>query len=899
MDSERWQVLKSILDGALRLPPKLRDEFVERASDDAALREEVRSLLDSYSDDPEFLEEAVASEALDAVAWKDATGRTGARVGRYELVRQIGRGGMGTVYLAERADGAYQQNVAVKLVDGIRAADTILERLRQERQILARLQHPNIARLLDGGVTEDGRPFLVMEYVDGLNIHDHCREHRLSTDARLQLFATICDAVHFAHQNLIVHRDLKPSNILIDKSGRPKLLDFGIAKLLDDDDSQLTRIGGQALTPAYASPEQIRGDSVSTASDTYSLGVILFELLTGRRPYQNVGKSATEMERAVCLTEAPKPSTIVSRSPEEYQPVESRSAVAPERLKRELAGDLDMIVLKALRKDAARRYPSAAELAADCRRHLNNQPVTARPETLSYLASTFVRRHRLGVAASVLVLLSLLGAAIGTSWQANIAAHERDRARDRFDAVYALSNTMLLDLHDTIRDLPGTTHARRMLVSQATKYLDILAAEASDTDSLSDDLAVAYERLGEIQGDPHFPNLGDMGAAKSRYQAALAIRVRHWEADSANATKTHELATILGRLAVVNSWSGDNEKAIEQSKQALRLLRSLDDSDPRIRHDEFRIQSELGWWYVYAGRMDDGLAELHAAERIAEELSTTGYSNIDFDVDRWRIYAYSADGLQFNGDADAALRLLTDKAFPMAHRVVQQHPDNPRASGLVYTSRSKTARLYEVAGRSREALQEYKILLTDTYTRVQRDTANVRARSSLAAVQHAIGEIYLTLDQPEDALEYFTLALDTRKQLLARDPSTGEYGYFVASTMRSICNLHAAADRFDEALATCEEAAQVQDRVAERDPHNLVGQSARKNIYLETARIHIRRGDRQSGTERADAYSRAIAWFDRAIRLARSLDEQGVEFDWVKDPSPIVAERQALIDRRP
>lgn len=898
MDSVRWQELKSILDEALQLPVDLRDAFVAQSSDDPGIRDEVRSLLASYASDPEFLEEAVADEALSAVAEQDANAMIGSRVGRYRLLREIGRGGMGTVYLAERADGEYEQQVAIKLVSESRMADTILVRLRQERQILARLQHPNIARLVDGGVTSEGLPFLVMEYVNGKSIHDYCNEKHLSTEQRLKLFATICDAVHFAHQNLVVHRDIKPSNILIDREGRPKLLDFGIAKLLDDDDDGLlTRTGGQALTPAYASPEQVQGERVSTASDTYSLGVVLFELLTGRRPYEMNSKSASDIERAICLTEPPRPSSIVTRSNDESAQIPTWSEVHPHRLRKQLQGDVDMIVLKALRKDASRRYPSAAELAADCRRHLNHQPVTARPETWSYVASTFVRRHRLGVAAGVLVALSLLGAVVGTSWQARIASRERDRARDSFEAVYALSNTMLLDLHDTIRDLPGTTLARRTLVGQATRYLDILAQQASDTDSLSDDLAVAYERLGEIQGDPHFPNLGDMTTAKSRYAAAMEIRYRHWLADSTNVIATRELANIVGRLAVVNSWSGDNELAIEQSKRALRLLDSIDDSDPRVRHDKFRIRSELGWWYVWAGRMDDGIAELKAAELIAEELVAAGYRGIDFDIDRWRIYGYIADGLDFRGDRSEALELLRAKSLPLAEEIVSHHPGNPRAEGMLYTNRSKVARLLESMDRTQEALAEYQILRALSEDLVRRDTANARLINSLAATEHSIGTMQVRLGQRQKALSHYEAALSIRKRLLENDPTNGEFGYIVASTLRSLCTLHTEASDLLTALSHCEEAADVQNRAAEGDPHNLVGQDARKDIYLETARIHAKLGDQSAGSSKADHYASALDWFDRVLGLISELDSVGIGFDWVKDPQPIIDERQELADR--
>ena len=382
---------------------------------------------------------------------------SGTRVGPYRIVREIGRGGMGTVYLAIRAGEEVRQRAAIKLVQQGGDSQSILHRFRHERQILASLDHPNIARFLDGGTTADGVPWLALDYVEGMPIDEYCDRHLLSTVDRLRLFRSVCSAVQHAHQNLVVHRDLKPSNILITADGTPKLLDFGIAKILNPGLSlhtvDPTIAGAQMMTPGYASPEQVRGETITTASDIYSLGVVLYELLTGHRPYQLSSLSPHEVARVVCEQEPVKPSTVVTRTATGEQGVAS-AAITPEvvgrkrseppaKLRRGLVGDLDNIVLMALRKDPQRRYASVEQFSADINRHLEGMPVVARTDTFGYRAQKFVGRNKLAVAAAALLLLTLAGGVVATSWQAHVARTERARAQQRFDDIRALGTVFL------------------------------------------------------------------------------------------------------------------------------------------------------------------------------------------------------------------------------------------------------------------------------------------------------------------------------------------------------------------------------------------------------------------------------------------------------------------------
>jgi serine/threonine-protein kinase len=477
-----WDKVEEVFLSALEHGVAQRKAYLDTACDgDAVLRAEVESLLASHEQARDFIEAPAVAFVSDLLPGEliDASKSTvGQRIGQYKVIQEIGRGGMGTVYLAERADEQYQKLVAIKVVRRGMDTQDILRRFRNERQILASLEHPNIARLLDGGTTDDGLPYLVMEYVEGTPVTNYCDDQRLPTNERLQIFRTICAAVQHAHQNLVVHRDLKPSNILITPDGTPKLLDFGIAKVLNPALSgpAIERTGTElrVLTPDYASPEQVRGKKLTTTSDIYSLGVVLYELLTGHRPYRSVNTPSHDFARVICEQEPPKPSTAVS-SVEVVTHDDSRpqTTITPEsvsrardtqfdKLRRGLFGDLDNIVLMALRKEPERRYESAAQLSTDIQRHLDGLPVIARKDTFKYRAGKFVRRNRLAVAAAAVILLSLIGGIVATAWQARVAARQARVAQQEKDKAESISaflgqvlnstNPVLKVSHDNTRE---------------------------------------------------------------------------------------------------------------------------------------------------------------------------------------------------------------------------------------------------------------------------------------------------------------------------------------------------------------------------------------------------------------------------------------------------------------
>ncbi|MBA8883348.1 serine/threonine-protein kinase [Dokdonella fugitiva] len=504
MDAQRWRRARELFDELVDTPQAgWNARVAEACADDPLVRDEVLAMLraDQATGQQEIFDASLPAAVVElagrlaGVKATDAeAGHEGRSVGPFRLVREIGRGGMGAVWFAERADGAFEQRVAVKLIRSGWDVDEVLARFRAERQILAGLQHPNIAHLVDGGITADGKPWLALEYIDGEDLRAWCDSRRLDLAARLQLFLTVCDAVAHAHQRLVVHRDLKPSNILVGNDGVVKLLDFGIAKLLDGTDAGISST--RMFTPEYAAPEQVRGELLTTAVDIHALGLLLYELLCGRRPFEADHPTPAAYERAVLDREPTRPSLALARGDDAGAAIAACRDLAPARLRRELRGDLDAIVLKALRKEPGQRYASVQAFADDVRRHLARQPVLARRGSWRYRSARFLRRHALAATlagVAVFALCAGLGAAL---WQARVANVQRDSARaalafmrslfDNADPAHRkgdqLSARDLLDAGvRTMRTaLPGEDAARgELLLTMASAYLGLEQLDAA------------------------------------------------------------------------------------------------------------------------------------------------------------------------------------------------------------------------------------------------------------------------------------------------------------------------------------------------------------------------------------------------------------------------------------
>lgn len=424
MNQELWRSVEEHFHQTLDLTGEEQKIYIEKLKERyPEVGNEVEKLLDSHNSSDTFLTSDVLADHEIA---------SGTRIHQWRILRQIGEGGMSTVYLAERADGQFDRKVAVKLLHGIMPGQTMHRRILQEQQILARLQHPYIAQLFDAGITDEGRPYFILEYVEGAPVTQWCNDRQLDLNKRLNIFIQVCEAVQYAHQKLIVHRDLKPSNILVGSDGTVKLLDFGIAKIVEDESGEglpHTHTAAQMMTPEYASPEQISGDPITTATDVYALGLLLCELLTGMLPYAFYDRTPFEIARVITDTLPARPSSLVTRKAEDVQTDIQMAGIHVSNLRKKLKGDLDNIILKALRKDPARRYGSAEQMLKDIHNYLNNLPVSARPESFGYKTAKFIVRHRVGVFAALVVAISLVATTGVSLWQAEQARLERDRTQ--------------------------------------------------------------------------------------------------------------------------------------------------------------------------------------------------------------------------------------------------------------------------------------------------------------------------------------------------------------------------------------------------------------------------------------------------------------------------------------
>ena len=550
-----WSQVKVIVADALGIPADQRAAFVSAACAGAEeLRREVESLLAAHEAAPDFIEQpaGVPTDALMELEESVAPSlNQGTTVGPYRILRVLGSGGMGTVYLAERADDAFQRQVAIKVVAGALARPEFVERFLTERRILAALDHPNIARLIDAGATADGLPYVVMELVDGEPIDRYC--HDRPARSRLELMRLVCAAVHYAHQRLVIHRDIKASNILVTRDGQPKLLDFGIAKLLepDPDLSERTETMARALTPESASPEQLSGQPITVASDIYSLGVLLYRLLAERKPFDQESSSYVDLVRAICEDDPPPPSQVAAPGAARIDP------------------ELDWITMMALRKEPSRRYGSAQQMVEDIGRYLDGRPVLAAPDRWSYRAKKFARR-RWGTVATTIALILVLAAGVVTT------AYQARRAERRFNDVRKLAGSVVGEIYDAIADLPGSTAPRQLLVKRALEYLDSLAAEAARDVALQRELADAYEKIGDVQGNPYGANLGDVAGAAATAQKLVQLRRSVYDAQRDAWTDANALAMAHSKVGDMAFAVGKYGDAVDAYRLGLAVLEAHD-----------------------------------------------------------------------------------------------------------------------------------------------------------------------------------------------------------------------------------------------------------------------------------------------------------------------------------
>ena len=778
MKPDRWALIKPIFAEAAEQPAAERAAFIRsRCNGDDLLVAEIESLLGAHDQAGSFIEglpDVSTSASRDEQGPDKMIGRL---VGAYELVREIGRGGMGSVYLATRADEQFRKLVAVKLIKADLDNESITRRFRNERQILASLDHPNIGRLLDGGATEDGSPYFVMEYIEGKPIRDYCDAHRLSTDERLKLFRDVCSAVHYSHQNLVVHRDLKPSNILVTEDGTIKLLDFGIAKLIGASASfgEASLATSRVMTPEYASPEQVRGATITTSSDTYSLGVMLYELLCGHRPYRVATTSPLEMIRAICEQEPERPSTAVGRT-ETTNTSAGETSVTPEavskardsqpdRLRRQLAGDLDNIVLKAMRKEPQRRYSSVEQFSEDLRRYLDGLPVLARKDTFSYRAGKFVRRNKLGVsAAAIIVLLLTLGVA-GIARQTVIANRQRARAEKRFNEVRELAHSFMFTFHDAIKNLAGATAARQLVVSESLEYLNSLADESSDDPSLQRELGEAYHKLAEIQGVPGGSNLGDKAGAAGSLRKAIAIRESLNSSRAATVEDRVALAESYNRLSSVLAGPERLESALK-GQANLESLLAADPNNERLLMSAGSSYQSVGQYFSGSGDLAGALANYRKMQSIFQTLAESGTANASNKHDLALACKKVGAVLIATGDLAAAAENY-NRALEIEGALIASHPDNASMRLDISYTLSDLALIHRKSKDYPGALKFGRESMAIREELCAADPKDQRARTALAAIYSRVGNIMFEAEDFEGALKHLRRSLEIKEATIS------------------------------------------------------------------------------------------------------------------------------------
>lgn len=825
-ESAQAERLHDLVADALGLPANERLAFLTRAcGDDAALLAEACSLVDYDQPSGDFL----ARPAYAQVAGEDLGGSEagslapGTFLGEYRLLALLGEGGMGEVYLAE--DTKLERHVAVKLLKRRLDDASLARRFRHERRVLAALTHLNIARLYGGGTTEEGRNYLVMEYVEGERLDKFCDSHGLDLHSRLALFRKVCAAVAHAHQNLVVHRDLKPANIRVTMEGEPKLLDFGIAKLLDPEgntdalaDPTLTMQG--AMTPEYASPEQIKGEPITTATDVYSLGVVLYELLCGQRPFAHLqGRRPDELARAICEEEPPRPSTVVGRM--HSAPATTKATIPPlwpSTLRRQLEGDLDNIVAKVLQKEPVRRYASVLALAEDLRRYDEGLPVRARRDTLRYRAGKFVRRNKTLVAAAALVFLALTVGMAAAISQARRANQEARSANERYEQVRQLAQSFLFEIEPQIARLPGSIPARRTVVKRALEYLDNLSQETGSRRDLRRELAAAYEKVGDVQGLPDRPNLGDYDGAAASYRKAQAL----WQSLVTTAPREGQfrdgLATCEERLGKALWWGGNTAAAEGILREALALRRTLVDEQPH---------------------------SLEFQRKLASVLDHLG------DIPNW------------NGDR-AAARSLYDQALSILQPLAQASPQDADLGRDLARCLENVASVQKEAGDYPGATNNLARAETILVPLAQRDSGDDALQNALWFGLFSEAQVALAQKATDQALAISPRMVAAAQARTRSNPEDADAQHDLAISHETHGQAFRQAQRWPEALAEWQEALDIDTR--------LLAASSANTAYLQSTGLYrtsmgrVRLGLGEIARAQVDAHA-ARERLETAVRL--------------------------------
>lgn len=776
MRSERWTHVRRLFEDASAFPPPERSAWLEGAcAGDEDLRAEVERLLDASDAAGEFLEQP----AVTALGLASAAAPVGAAVaepetiGPYRVLKRIGLGGMGVVYLARRDGLPDAPPVAVKVIKQGMDTELVVARFRHEHDILAGLDHPGIARLLDGGATEDGRPFFVMEHIEGEPIHHYCDRREHSISQRLELFLQVCDAVSYAHRHLVVHRDIKPGNILVTSEGAPRLLDFGLAKVLHPelagDPISRTITAVRMLTPDYASPEQVRGERVTTATDVYSLGVLLYELLTGRRPYRFAISTPEEIVRVVCEAEPEWPAGAAR-----------------------LAPDLVNIVKMALRKEAQRRYASVDQLAEDIRRYLEGLPVLARKDTLAYRTGKFLRRHRAAVAATTLVVAATITGLAATIWQARVAEVERARAERRYRDLRRLASALLYELDGAIVDLPGSTRAREILVRYALQYLSTLEEEVSSDLTLQRELAEAFSRVGEVQARGFGLDLGEVSRALDSFHRAMLIRQHLVDADPTNLKDQDDLAESLLRLAQVMGRLGDTTDDIAYARQAVTIREVLVEADPpraSFRSGLATAYDTLGSALMRDGEQEEALAVFRKLQPLREELLRGSPGDVRARCDLADAYSSLGIAEALRGDGNLALEFWT-RSERILEGLVAEAPASERARSGLLRAYTQIGGTLTARGQREGGLEYLRRAVSLGETLHATDPQNAEVRHRLAETYRDLGRVLAEAQAGAEAAEVLHQARNLLEPWWKANPANVQIAVTLAGVYEALGLAH-------------------------------------------------------------------------------------------------------------
>lgn len=822
MNATRFQKVKDIFAEAVEQSPADRAGFLrERCGTDENLLREIESLIAAHEEPANLIEANALNFAENGGNYQGKT------FGNYKIVREIGHGGMGAVFLAKRADGEFDQQVALKIVRQTIASNELERHFRRERQILASLNHPNIAKLLDGGVSENGEPFLVMEFIEGKTLLEFAAD--FPVQKKLELFLKICSAVAYAHRNLVVHRDIKPSNILVTNDSEPKLLDFGLAKITGDDfNAAQTATVFRAFTPSYASPEQIHGSIITTASDVYSLGVVLYELLTGVKPFHFEGKSIEEIFKTIDFQEPLRPSSVSDSKIKETEPNRETQNIN----KKLLVGDLDNITLKALRREPERRYKSVEAFADDIERHLKGLPVSARANTLKYRAAKFFQRNKIIVSAAGLVVSALVFGLAIALWQANAARLQRDRAEKRFSDVRELSNALLFKITPKIERLNGSMEAREALVGESLKYLDSLASESSEDLTLQSELAAAYEKIGDLQGNPTNPNFVEFEGALKSYEKANQMRRNLIEKNANDADSLQKLAENHRVLGNIYSQTNDIEASSKNTVAALQIYAQLVAENPLssdLRFSLAKVNYDFGLNLQSNKKHSESLAYFEKAKTLLAEINREKPDQLEIlqttaEVKIQNAYALSWAERQPEAETEAKEAIL------ICQRLIAENPNNVAVRGSMWLTLWLTSGIYQEQNDKfayEFALKALKIV-EET---VARDGANIRAKQQLAKSYSTLGQTATTIGKSAEAVSYLEKSCRMLREITETTAKNTRLKSDLALALRRFGGAKTEIGALDDALVSLREA---------------------EKLYLEILRIAP--DDRRSNRNLADTY---------------------------------------------